>query len=151
MAGAQMSALEKFQAGQIITVEFPFLRTAYEHRDFIDGRWVNETRLGWRPGQTFESDGYGDTYAWAHGMGHSVYKIIDIHKLPYPHKTRIFYIRTWIDPDGKPMGRKTVQILTPNALRDRIKKWQYPSYAVDIVEFTDADARKMALADRRAA
>jgi hypothetical protein len=140
--------MQGFTAGESFTVECPFLRTAYEAAEFTDGRLVDKIELGWRPGANFESDGCGETWAYSHGIGQAVYKIIDIHKLPFPHKTRVFYIRTWIDPDGKPLGKKTVQILTPNALRERINKARDRSFDLEIVEFSDADAKRLVAADR---
>ncbi len=140
--------MQAFEAGQVFTVDCPFLRTAYLNGQFTDGRWIEEIELGWRPGVNFENDGSGETWAYAHGMGRSVYKIIDLHKLPHPHKTRVFYIRTWIDPDGKTLGKKTIQILVPNALRDRLKKAEERAFEIDIVEFTEADAKRMAAAER---
>lgn len=127
--------------GEIITIDCPFLRTACEVSDYRDGRYINEIQLGWKPGQAVEHYD-GDSWWHANGAGKAVYHIVDVHKLPHPYKTRVFYIQTWIDPDGKAMGRKTVKIMAPHNLRERIKRSYERFHDIEMVEFTVADAKR---------
>ena len=139
-----MAAKITFEQGQVFKVECPFLRTA--HDDFCSDPEINrwpEKVLGWRPGNIWHEEGYGESYAEAHGMGYCVYTVIDTHKLPPPYRERVFYLRSWIDPDGRCFGKKDVKITTPQALHYKINKWKSRTYDVEIVELSEADKTRI--------
>jgi len=137
-----------FKQGEIIKVECPFLRIAhdgYEAPDPSEPTYLYKPVkvMSWMPGTKWSDDGYGESYAECHGMGFVVYTIIDTHKLPKPYRERVFYLRSWIDPDDRAFGKKDVKITTPQALRYKINKWDSRTYDVEIVDLTEADKKRL--------
>lgn len=112
------------QKGEEYRVSCPFVRAVYTYYD----EGGSYSSITWRPGIVFECAGpHGDdSYPVAHGVGTVVYRIVDIHKLPHPYPARAFYVRTWIDPDGRSFGKTSLRISTADALRRRIQGFRVP-------------------------
>lgn len=135
-----------FEQGQVFKVECPFLRASREDYDFFelsDPNYRPVKVLSWKPGSQWGGDGYDESYPEAHGMGFVIYTVIDTHQLPKPYRARVFYLRSWIDPDGRAFGKKDVKITTPQALHYKINKWKNRTYDVEIVDLNEADKKKM--------
>jgi hypothetical protein len=130
-----------FLKGEVFKAPCPFLRAMRYETDW--DTFEQKEILSWKPGLKWENEFTGESFATAHGMGECVWTIVDTHKLPAPYKTRVFFIRTWIDPDGRSFGKKDLKVLAAHTLRHRINKWENKKYDVDIVDFTDADKRRL--------
>lgn len=102
-----------FMAGQEFKNAYPFVRDNYIAFDEEGG---NSTRT-WNPGVSVElvSD-YGDTDILAHGEGLQILTVVDVHK-PGRYPTRVFYTRTWVDPDGRKFGKNKLHIATVDKFR----------------------------------
>lgn len=137
------------EVGQEYRVACPFVRSVYTSYT-EDGP---SNILSWKPGIIFEVvDPWGDSSApIAHGEGTAVYRVIDIHRLPYPYPARVFFIRTWVSPDGKAFGLRKLRITTLDAFRRRISGYRVAGCdATYIVEDLD-EAAKADLLGRNAA
>lgn len=99
--------MSKYQSGQVFTVEnYPFVRTSWDRFD-EDGPYQVE---GWRPGCEADTDEFGTAYI-ADGVGKMVLEVISAH-LPGKYQERVFYLRRWIDPDGKEFGAAKLRVTT---------------------------------------
>lgn len=96
-------------AGQEFKNTYPFIRDTYTAFD-EEGEYQRKT---WRPGVSMEAYGpYGDEVdILAHGEGFQILTVVDVHK-PGRYPTRVFYTRSWIDPDGKAFGKPRLRIAT---------------------------------------
>lgn len=105
--------MSEFTAGQEITNPYPFVQDNYIAYD-EEGGYAKRT---WNPGVSIEivSD-YGDTDVLAHGEGQQILTVVDVHK-PGKYPTRVFYTRTWVDPDGRKFGKSKLHIATVEKFR----------------------------------
>lgn len=104
------------KAGDVFTVEFPFLRDEYD-----DGETCSQT---WKPGGNVVENYIGRLYAQCHGKGHQELTVVSVHQPPgFP--TRVFYTRKWIDPDGKKWGKNALRIKTADAFRRTATRYAY--------------------------
>ena len=133
-----------FEPGQVFKVECPFIRTTFTDYDLLEADPTKDpVAIGWRPGVRWTGDGFHDDYPEAHGMGFVIYTVIDTHKLPKPYRARVFYLRSWIDPDGRAFGKKDIKMTTYQVLRHKIDKWKNRTYDVEIVDLTESDKQKL--------
>lgn len=102
----------KFHVGQEIKADYPFVRSTYE--DCSDGELV-ELKT-WKPGINWESDGFDGFDACADANGKVVYNIVAIFK-PGKFPERVFFVRNWIDPEGKRFGRNNLRITSVQNFR----------------------------------
>ena len=102
--------------GETYTVECPFVRTTYTHFD-VDG---SEERPSWKPGIEWELSAPDESEAVADGIGSVLYTVVSLHPLPRPYSARVFFVREWIDPDGKRFGKKALRIMGIAAFRRRL-------------------------------
>ena len=93
----------------------PFKTGTYSYYD-EDGLCEEAT---WIPGYYFDNETQDEFIKCADGLGKVIYKIIDIHK-PGKYPTRVFYIRNWVDPDGKKFGSNKLHITTEISLKRRM-------------------------------
>jgi hypothetical protein len=111
---------EPIQEGRTYEVPYPFVHGTYEEQDF-DGETVSTTTLPtWMPGINSEMVSPDDSEAVADGMGKMLLTVVSVHHLPRPYPTRVFFVREWIDPDGKRFGKKKLHIMTLAAFRRRL-------------------------------
>lgn len=103
-------------------VAYPFARSTYEAFD-IDGPYIEEC---WRPGIRFEQIN-DDSYAVSDGMGAMLLEEVGRFK-PGRYPERVFYVRSWIDPDGKQFGIKKLRMTTATTFARLIKGYRHPYY-----------------------
>jgi hypothetical protein len=123
----------KLEAGQEHRAKFPFLRTTYEKMpDDIDGTGLPVDTPTWRPGVEDCCNQYS-SWSEAHGEGEVIYSVVATFK-PGKYPERVFYLRNWVDPDGKRFGKNNLRITTAQNFRELIKGWRHD------YELTDAEA-----------
>jgi hypothetical protein len=111
-----MSAPPKYHAGQEIRAPYPFIRTSYEAMPEGPDE-VPVEKPTWRPGVEHElTDNTGSTITYADMMGEVYYQVVAIFK-PGTFPERIFFVRQWIDPDGRWFGKGKLHITTTQAFR----------------------------------
>ncbi len=117
--------MSDIEEGKTYEVECPFVRSIYEHWDEDN----NLTKVPtWHPGVDWEMSGPDDLQAVADGVGSVTYNVISVHALPKPYHTRIFFVRQWIDPDGKQFGKRKLMIFGIQAFRRRIICYKFGGY-----------------------
>ena len=99
-------------AGAEFRVVYPFVKDTYE--GYNDGGPV--TLPTWRPGVSIESEAYEGEDIWADSEGEMVLAVVGVYK-PGRFPTRIFYQRSFIDPDGNQFGKTRLQIATLGKFR----------------------------------
>lgn len=121
---------EPIQVGKTYEVECPYVRTTYDHYDADEDGYSCTKRETWKPGVEFEARGYyGDeSQAVADGIGKVLYTVVSVHPLPKPYKARVFFLREWIDPDGKRFGKKLLRIMGIGAFRSRLNGYRFGGY-----------------------
>jgi hypothetical protein len=98
------------EIGRTYSVLYPFIRDEYDRLDMDGEGFKTVTVPTWKPGVRFEhTDNFGDAEAFADGLGSMSLEVIDIHK-PGRFPERVFYVRKWIDPDGKEFGKGGLRI-----------------------------------------
>jgi len=102
-------------------IDYPFVRT---EKEFFDGKDLQKVKC-WRPGIDWEVDDYGDGSPWAEKLGKMVLTEIDSHKLPKPYPERVFYLREWIDPDGRRFGKRNLRIITRSGYTCMLKGYRH--------------------------
>lgn len=105
----------KYDAGQVFTVEnYPFVRYM---ADLIDDEGCGYQAEGWRPGCSVETErgmwGAETSYV-ADGTGKMVLEVVSAHR-PGKYQERVFYLRRWIDPDGREFGATKLRVTTAAA------------------------------------
>ncbi len=101
----------------ICCVPYPFVRSEYQD---ADGEWTT----CWRPGTEQESVYHDDSRCVAAAMGSMVITEISAHK-PSGYPERVFYVRTWVDPDGRAFGKRRCRITTRQAFSRLLKGYRY--------------------------
>lgn len=119
-------------SGQTFSLPHPFVRSVWTNWD-EGGSW-NE--LSWKPGVEFETY-VDDSYAVCHGVGAVTYTVIDVHKLPRPYPSRVFYTRLWTSPDGRTFGKKNLLNTTVSAFRRRCSVSLFQKLALPVEEVGD--------------
>jgi hypothetical protein len=105
-------------AGAVFCVPYPFVVETYEEPIADEDGFGSVERKTWRPGVRFEPCGqYGEcTDCVADAMGVMELRVVSTHK-PGRYPERVFYVRTWRDPDGKPFGKLKLRMTTVGAFR----------------------------------
>jgi len=78
-------------------------------------------KMSWVPG-VYETGEYG--HLIADGTGELILDVVSIHK-PGKYPERVFYVRTWKDPDGKVFGKGKLRITTMAAFKRMAKGYRY--------------------------
>lgn len=113
--------MSEFPDGTEFRLCYPFVREACEEYDFATHSMVDAWR--WKPGVTFEEDAECQS-AWADGEGLMILTAVATFK-PGRYPTRVFYTRTWVDPDGKPLGKPALRMMTQEKFRRVSKGYRY--------------------------
>jgi hypothetical protein len=108
-------------AGQLYTVSYPFVKDTYAGFD-EEGGFEAST---WRPGIRFEWISPEDTAPVADGQGLMQLIVVDTFK-PGRFPTRVFYTRSWTDPDGNTFGKGCLHITTLGRFRRISRGYQHP-------------------------
>ena len=97
---------------------YPFIRTRYLAHIGPDerGAYDEVVKDGWRPGVTMQYSHDGKEHRVANAWG----QMMLIHCGTFQPigrnlKSRTFYQRRWIDPDGKVFGKTTLRVITTDA------------------------------------
>lgn len=98
-------------------VAYPFALEEYSGPK--DGEFFDGTT--WRPGVRFEvrDSGYlydPDQVAIADGMGQMVLEVVSRHK-PGKFPERTFFLRSFVDPDGRTFGKAKLRVTTTSAFK----------------------------------
>lgn len=132
-----MSKPPAFSCGQECRAPYPFIRTVYDAPpDDPEGTKPVEIAT-WRPGVEHENTSQYSEITYADAMGEVVFTIIGVFK-PGGYPERVFYLRNWIDPDGKRFGRNNLRMTTTQNFRNLIKGYRHD------FEMSDYEANKEA-------
>lgn len=124
---------EAIESGKEYRAKFPFLRTTYEKMpDDIDGVGLPVDMPTWRPGVENCCDQYS-SWDEAHGDGEVIYSVVATFK-PGKYPGRVFYLRNWVDPDGKRFGKNNLRITTAQNFRELLKGWRHDYDLTDAEE-----------------
>lgn len=108
-------------AGQEFRVKFPFVADVFSGHD-VDGPYQEDT---WRPGVR-SIDVYPDDSEFvADAEGEMILTVVDIYK-PGKYPERVFYTRSWVDPDGKEFGKGKLFIATTPTFKRRASGYYHP-------------------------
>ena len=103
-----MKSAQSPEVGKAYEVRYPFVRCTFTNFD-EDGPFDDE---GWRPGFEFSANKSEEgADPAADKWGKVFYSVIDVHK-PGKFPTRVFYTRSWEDPDGRRFGKGTLRMVT---------------------------------------
>lgn len=104
------------EKGAVYNVVYPFARATYTDHGNGDeeGGDSPEEVPTWKPGVRHADKGEGDIESLVDAFGRMVLTVIDVHK-PGKYPTRVFYTRTWVNPDGKAFGKGKLKITTVSA------------------------------------
>lgn len=108
-------------------VEFPFVRSTYEEWDEGGSAEVPT----WKPGFDWEQVDESSADPVADGFGKVLYTVVSVHELPKPYHPRIYFVREWIDPDGKRFGNKKLRIMGIQAFRRRLCAYRVAGRVVE--------------------
>lgn len=105
-----------YQPGQVFNVQYPFVRTTWERLDGDDESGFTTTEMpGWKPGVRYTQVGpEGDTRTHMDAFGVMMLTVVSVHK-PGKYPTRVFYTRTWINPEGVAFGKGKLRVTSQSA------------------------------------
>lgn len=114
--------LPPIAAGQVFDVApFPFVRHV---ATVLDADGDPEDIPCWKPGCNQVNVPPDDSEPQADGQGTMRLTVVSVHTPPgFPQ--RVFYLRTWIDPDGKTFGRRRLIVCVTPAFRRRASGYLY--------------------------
>lgn len=112
------------EEGRTYEIECPFVREAYT--DYNEGGPFEAQT--WRPGVIWEECSPEDVEAVADGLGKVLYTVVRVAELPRPYPARVFFVREWIDPNGKRFGRRCLRIMSIGAFRRRLAGYRFGGY-----------------------
>lgn len=112
---------------EVHQIKFPFIQQKYSGP--LDGALVEDAQT-WRPGTSREADddGYNPIYS-ADGEGLMVLEVLGCFK-PGRFPERTFYLRRFIDPDGRQFGKEKVRVIASSAFKRMLKGYRHP-YELD--------------------
>lgn len=102
----------EIKAGNEYRVKFPFYRK----------KVLGDTL--WAPGcaeQFLEPDSWEKV---ADGEGELILTVVDVHK-PASYPTRVFFTRSWVDPDGVAFSKNKLHIATLATFKRRATSYYY--------------------------
>lgn len=105
-------------------VKFPFIRQEYSGP--MDGAFVDGVKT-WKPGTRCERGDYeySDEQWVADGEGFMVLEVLGAFK-PGRYPERTFYLRSFIDPDGRHFGKAKVRVMASAAFKRMLKGYRHP-------------------------
>lgn len=104
-----------------IHAPYPFVREIVP--DF-EGTEAGGEVMSWRPGTRSVYVYPDDAEAVADGMGCIVLTEVSRHK-PGRYPERVFYVRSWIDPDGRRFGKGALRMTTATAFERLCKGYRH--------------------------
>lgn len=103
-----------------IKAPYPFIRVTVTLHDEEGPHDVQS----WRPGVRGVPVYPGDVEEVADGMGSIVLTEVSRHK-PGRYPERVFYVRQWIDPDGRRFGKPGLRMTTAHAFARLCKGYRH--------------------------
>jgi hypothetical protein len=105
-------------------VPYPFVRVVHTE-------WWTEAEVpGWRPGTELEyvdlHPDEGESYGVAEGTGWMRLREVGRSDMSGSWQPRVFYVRTWVDPDGKEFGKLTLRHATAAAFAKLQLGYRHP-------------------------
>lgn len=115
-------------------VKFPFIR--HEYSGPIDGEFVDGVKT-WKPGTRCEHGDYqySDEQWVADGEGLMVLEVLGAFK-PGRYPERTFYLRSFIDPDGRQFGKEKVRVMASSAFKRMARGYRHQYVMNDLEETT---------------
>jgi hypothetical protein len=105
--------------GDWFEIPYPFIRGVY-------GADMGEPDMPtWQPGIRNEWITPEETGTVADGLGSATFAVVDVFK-PGRYPTRVFFTRTFTDPDGKTFGAKKLHIATLQKFNRLIAGYRIP-------------------------
>lgn len=118
------------EEGVTYKVEYPFVRCKY---NIIDGENYIETD-GWKPGIIYTGEcAEQEASPVAEGLGQVRMEVVSIHK-PGKYPMRIFFLRSFVNPDGEEFGKGKLRITTAGNFTILCKGYRY-TYEYDGEEY----------------
>lgn len=115
---------ESIAPGAEFRVTAPFVKVPYTVWD-EGGSFEAQ---GWKPGTRFEQIDdemvYGPSRV-ADAEGFAVYRVVEAVMLPRPYGERIFFTRTWVNPDGEPFGKRRLMVTPTHTFRRWASGWRH--------------------------
>lgn len=108
-------------SGDLFSVRYPFVREVITR---FDEEGYNEAET-WNPGVRWEDAGPEDRGALADGEGWMRLLVVDVFK-PGRFPTRVFYTRSFVDPDGREFGKGRLLIATLEKFRRIASTYRHP-------------------------
>lgn len=105
--------MEEFRKGQIFNIQIPFVLWRPKHPG--QNLNVDEDGLCWWP-STRKEDGK----VVIDGIGHHVFEVVSIHKPGPKYPTRIFYLESWVWPDGSKKAERDLKLMIENQFRKAV-------------------------------
>lgn len=104
-------------------IKFPFVRDEYSGP--MDGEFVDAVKT-WKPGTRCEHGDYefSDEQWVADGEGFMVLEVLGVFK-PGKYPERTFYLRHFIDPDGRQFGKANVRVIASSAFKRMLKGYRH--------------------------
>ena len=111
----------EIKAGDIFSIGYPFHKKKVS---LVDQDGIYETD-SWIPGVTLVPvNNEGDTEAVAHGMGLMELTVVATFK-PGKYPERVFFTRSWVDPEGKRFGKGLLKIMVKSAFKRRLNGYYH--------------------------
>ena len=110
--------------GTSYQVSYPFVLSSHTKVDFDDPEPHGWKVPSWKPG-TEHRFVYPDTEEMVyHGQGFMVLTVVDTFK-PGKYPTRVFYTRSWIDPQGHTFGKTKLRMTTVSHFKTLARGYRY--------------------------
>jgi len=111
----------ELKSGDVFNVSYPFVLEEVELLD-TDGPCTTKS---WRPGVEYVATGpYGDSFEpFADKMGVMRLTVVSVHK-PGKYPARVFFVRQWIDPNGKLFGKTKLRMTTATVFARRARGYR---------------------------
>lgn len=118
--------MSAYEPGQVFTSPYPFVRTTYQHVESDgEGGWDVDERQTWKPGVRVEdADGMGNVDTIADGKGEVILTVVSVHR-PGKFQTRVFFTRSWRNPDGVLFGKNKLRVTTLAAFTGYTKGYRH--------------------------
>lgn len=107
---------------RLSAVTFPFVHCTV---DLHDGEGGSMKVDSWRPGTRAVMSGPESTEDVADGLGTMNLSEVSRHK-PGKYPERVFYVRTFTDPDGRTFGKTNLRMTTAQNYRRLCSGHSYP-------------------------
>lgn len=116
-----------------IKVAYPFARCTVELWDGENGTTIFDS---WKPGTRPVPCGPDDSEDVADGMGWMNLQEVSRHK-PGKYPERVFYVRTFTDPDGRTFGKTKLRMTTAQNFKRLSTRFGYRFRMADYIDKAD--------------